>query len=472
MRRSRGGTLTGVVFSLAMAMALPAIAEADTFRVAQRGDPPPGDCVPGDCSLREAVIRANAIAGPDRIVLPSRKVHQLSIAGDGPNDGDLDVTGDPLRIVHPGKGRAVIDFNIEGDANQDPFDRIFEVDVGATLTLEKLVIRDGGDPTGSPRGGGIRALGDLTLIRTVVRGNETTDLGGGISVEAGADLTLRRSQVTGNTSTGNAGAGFSVIGAGAFTVTRSSISGNRGTDSSSDGGAIYAGSAGDSRITRSTISGNSALDEGGAIYADTGRVRIVGSTLSKNRAGGAGGAIRNDGNDLTMVNSTVANNRSDSNGGGIFLYPTSTNSLNAVTIVRNLANADGIGTETGGGLHSGTFVGTSPTQVRNSLIALNEFREDGGGAPVPNDCAGTNPFDSLGHNLLSTKSLCDGFDGPRDLVRKKPRIGRLKRNGGPTKTVALKQGSPAIGKADASSPDRDQRGRKRDNDPDSGAYER
>jgi hypothetical protein len=61
----------------------------------------------------------------------------------------------------------------------------------------------------------------------------------------------------------------------------------------------------------------------------------------------------------------------------------------------------------------------------------------------------------------------------RDLVRKKPRIGRLKRNGGPTKTVALKQGSPAIGKAHRpSAPDRDQRGRKRGNQPDIGAFER
>ncbi len=455
--------------TLVIALAFPAMAAGDTFRVTTRSDPPPGACLPGDCSLREAVIRANATAGPDRIVLPSRKLHQLSIAGDGPNDGDLDVSDDPLRIVHPGRGRAVIDFNPPGDVFPDPLDRVFEVQPGATLTLEKLVVRDGGDPTGSPRGGGIRAYGNLTLIRTAVTGNEAPDLGGGISVEDGADLVLRRSQVIANASTGNAGGGISVINSGSFRIARSRVSGNHATDPSGDGGAIYAGNAGASAITRSTISSNSAGEDGGAIYGDTGSIRIVGSTLSKNRAGGPGGAIHDDDFDLSMVNSTVANNRSDSNGGGLFLLY-GANTLNAVTIVRNLGNADGVGSEAGGGLYSGEFV-SAPVQVRNSLIALNKIGGIGGGEPLASDCSSENAFDSLGHNLLSTKFICDGFDGPRDLVRKKPRIGRLKRNGGPTKTVALKQGSPAIGKADASAPDRDQRGRKR-RDPDIGAFER
>ena len=46
-------------------------------------------------------------------------------------------------------------------------------------------------------------------------------------------------------------------------------------------------------------------------------------------------------------------------------------------------------------------------------------------------------------------------------------------NGGPTQTVALKKGSPAINKADKqSAPNKDQRGEKRGKKPDIGAYER
>ena len=63
-------------------------------------------------------------------------------------------------------------------------------------------------------------------------------------------------------------------------------------------------------------------------------------------------------------------------------------------------------------------------------------------------------------------STCGYVDG------RNPLLGPLARNGGPTQTVALKAGSPAIGAAGAGkAPARDQRGVKR-TDPDLGAYER
>jgi hypothetical protein len=89
-----------------------------------------------------------------------------------------------------------------------------------------------------------------------------------------------------------------------------------------------------------------------------------------------------------------------------------------------------------------------------------------------NDCAGPgSDFGSLGDNLISVAAFCNGFDGGGDLVRKRPRIGHLRDNGGPTKTVALKKGSPAIDKSD-DYPRRDQRGRPRDRHADIGAFER
>jgi hypothetical protein len=86
--------------------------------------------------------------------------------------------------------------------------------------------------------------------------------------------------------------------------------------------------------------------------------------------------------------------------------------------------------------------------------------------------AGT--FGSGGGNLLSVATGCAGFGlGAGDFLRANPKLGKLKRNGGPTKTVALKKGSPAIGKAvKAKAPKRDQRGVKRDKRPDIGAFER
>ena len=58
-------------------------------------------------------------------------------------------------------------------------------------------------------------------------------------------------------------------------------------------------------------------------------------------------------------------------------------------------------------------------------------------------------------------------------MRPQPKLGQLADNGGPTDTVALKAGSPAIGRANSdNAPNRDQRGIKRDAAPDIGAFER
>ena len=106
--------------------------------------------------------------------------------------------------------------------------------------------------------------------------------------------------------------------------------------------------------------------------------------------------------------------------------------------------------------------------MENSLIVLNT-------AAAGPDCVSSSadPFDSQGHNVLSTRADCDGFNAPRDIVSGNPKIGPLRRNGGPTKTIALKKGSPAIGHAKRSSaPKRDQRGHRRDRHPDAGAFER
>jgi hypothetical protein len=52
-----------------------------------------------------------------------------------------------------------------------------------------------------------------------------------------------------------------------------------------------------------------------------------------------------------------------------------------------------------------------------------------------------------------------------------PKLGALKANGGPTKTVAIAKQSPAVNHGTKPAPKRDQRGKKRDNKPDIGAYE-
>jgi hypothetical protein len=76
----------------------------------------------------------------------------------------------------------------------------------------------------------------------------------------------------------------------------------------------------------------------------------------------------------------------------------------------------------------------------------------------------------MGHNIVGQDGGCDEGNTNKPVVD--PGLGPLADNGGPTPTQELLHGSEAIGHAGSDAPVRDQRGVKRDSDPDSGAYER
>jgi hypothetical protein len=437
-------------------------AAARTFEVTKRSDPAPGPCKVRDCSLREAIRAANAHTGADRVLLPSKKTYDLSIANTTGGDnnavqGDLDVKNGPLLIEHAGKGRSTIDAH--------GIDRVFDVFQGAPTHFVKLVIQGGDQPSGDGFGGGIHSTNvNLNLEATSVTHNSTVNGdGGGIAFSEGnASLTLSRSGVTHNFS-GDDGGGlsFTNAGTGHLAIDRSKLAGNESFDW---GGGLF--TAVPARITRSTLSGNqSAVGSGGgaAIEGLGGTSVIKDSTISGNTANTEGGGLAVAFTPATrIVNTTIAGNQTPSNGGGLWVIAAGAVSLNAVTVARNSANGSG------GGLFSQN---AKPFKVENSLIALNTAATTGddcadGGAPGEK-------FDSLGHNLLSTLAGCNGFDGPADLVKAMPRIGILGRYGGPTETIPLTRGSPAIRHAKRSTaPRRDQRGHLRDRHPDDGAYER
>ena len=454
-------------------LAVSSSAAAETVEVNKRGDHNDGFCTPADCTLREGVLTVAFSPGESgKVILPSRKPYRLTIPGEDEfgQMGDLDFYSGRLVIVHPGRGRATIDAG--------EIDRVLEV--LAQVTLKNLVITGG---LTANYGGGIRAWQPLKLINTVVRGNDAAFCGGGIHMQdTGAPLTLRRSSVIGNF--GNQGGGISAScfgDAGPVKISNSTIARNEGDadgNLNGYGGGIYLQTSSgvqsvieDSTFTRNSSGlGGMGQADGGGIYTDTGRLRLLGSTISGNRSGDTGGGIYVDGTEpAEIVNSTISRNRANSNGGGIHMEGEEV-SLNGVSVVRNRGNADGVFSEAGGGISNDDPDFT----VRNSLIALNTLTAlTPGDPPVKNDCSGVDPFNSLGHNLLSTFFICDGFDAPGDFRKANPKLGALAKNGGPTETVALKAGSPAIGKAHKpSAPERDQRGRKRDRKPDIGAFER
>lgn len=288
---------------------------------------------------------------------------------------------------------------------------------------------------GSPLGGAIeRGEGGIDLTLAKVLGNG----GVGLAEFDDGDVSLVRATISGAEDIG-------VTLDGVATLLRTHVTGNGGGIAVSDGSLS---------LGRSTIAGNSG--EIGGIAAVNAKVALRQSTVGANSSAGDGGGIALVGSSsLQATNATIAENSAAGAGGGVFIGAGGAVELNAVTIASNL-------TETlGGGI--ALEPGASAT-VDNSLLAENRAGSSGP------DCFAAS-LSSGGGNLVGVPGGCAGFGGGADVVGRAARIGALQPNGGPTSTVALLPGSPAIGAAQTDAPPRDQRNLTR-RDPDAGAYER
>ena len=333
---------------------------------------------------------------------------------------------------------------------------------GVTLIGLRIV---GGTATACPTtgpgwvcGGGIHNTGVLTLIKTVVAGNTApggsgSSLGGGIYNDENATLSLTLSTVSDNRATTDFSEadGAGIANAGTLHLDRSTISRN----SASGEGDVYGGGIFEYQTTglvivASTISGNT-MDApgrawGGGLYVDKGSVVIRNSTIAGNSVTGGGDQGR---------------------GGGIFESGAEM-AISASTIASNRVTAP---TGMGGGI----WTNGAPT-VRASIIAGNT-------ADTGRDCTMDDPASSEGDNLIGSGASCLGFqDGQKgDQVGTNnapvdARLATLASNGGPTKTRALRAGSPAInaGPPSMCATGKDQRGVKRPQGGgcDLGAYEK
>ena len=259
--------------------------------------------------------------------------------------------------------------------------------------------------------------------RTITLGGSELVLDGFVAIDGpGAD----RLAVSGN----NASRIFSIPTTGTARVSGLTITGGNGGGAAQNG---YGGgllNRGTLILVRCAVTGNTAATAGGAITAREGAATptatyVVDSLLSGNSSN-SGGAIFGNYSSIYLINSTIANNNGPSGGGVV--------GNGGMIVAINSTITGNIGAQTGGvgGLYATGF------QARNTIIAGNSGQR-------PDILSNGAAFNSLGYNLIgdtSGSSLNSPATG--DLRNVTANLGTLQNNGGPTATVALLTGNPAI----------------------------
>ena len=202
------------------------------------------------------------------------------------------------------------------------------------------------------------------------------------------------------------------------------------------GGGIYnRGSL--NPVTECTVSYNTAGQHGGGILSDQ-DLTIIRCAVTNNIASGDGGGLQQAGT-AVLINSTFAANRATGSGGGINDAGGNTMDIRNCTISANMASI-------GGGLAVPVF-GASTT-LRNTIIAGNNPSGPPTPAPEVSDIfidGVSGILISAGYNLIGTTTgAAPGSFIATDLLNANPKLGPLQNNGGPTLTMALLPGSPAI----------------------------
>ena len=423
----------------------------------------------------------------------------------GSNQGDLDLTGAGHTITIQGAGAAA---TIIDGGKLDRVFQIFGgvTAVLSGLTIQNGVAQDGGTAGAMPGtegsfGGGILNLGTATLNDVVVQnclaaggfgtngtaGNVAAAAGGGLSALGGGifnsgTLMLIASAVIDNTAeggkggdgatgavdgsggAGGGGSGGGIFNGGSLTVFQSTIAENN-----ADGG--FGGDAAPSfeNLGYGGGSGGDAFGGGLDVVDGATATLIINSTIAGNTAGGGFGGQGGDGgqggNPMTNMGDEGGNggNGGTAKGGGIAAFGAF--SVYNSTIAGNqvfgssggrggsggvgnppgVAGSDGFtGPSFAGGIWAPSDPG-SPGVVTSvsTIVALNTSVPAGlDGEPDDVEAA----FGSVTNTLLGlgagATGITSGVNG--NIVGVDPRLGPLQDNGGPTPTMALLPGSPAI----------------------------
>ena len=206
------------------------------------------------------------------------------------------------------------------------------------------------------------------------------------------------------------------------------------------GGGLY-NDGGSLALTDCTISGNTADGVGGGILQPSGEVTLTGCTISGNTApygngGGICGAVGDT--SLSLTSCTITGNTAGRDGGGLY-------SLGSISGSISLTNCTVSGNscgEYGGGLAlCAALLGKA--WLNNTIVAGNVAHD--GGNDVLNGISGSYNLIGSGAGMSGINDGSQGNQVGTAQAPIDPLMAPLGNYGGPTFTMALLPGSPAIG---------------------------
>ncbi len=404
------------------------------------------DLVPGNCTLRDAALAAidgdtiNFDASISLITLTAGTVETTAVNIIGPGASSLTIT------TTAAAGSYDL-FSVEGIGDA----------VISGLTVTKNRIKSLND-------------GKFTLDGVTVSGS-TGAYGGALYAGNDGELEIIDSTFENNTATTEGGAVY-IYNDNDATISGSTFMNN---EAENDGGAIFGEIHYNVTIVDCTITGNSAADDGGGLALDNKKpdnvLSITDTTIDANDAD-LGGGLRIDAQDpliVSITNSTVSNNTAQTDAGIGFDDPGITATINNSTISANAALYGSGGVYIGSGssltvnqstISANSSAGTSPEwggggiQLgdNTSVVTLSGSIVSGNSSGVAG-AADFGLYSSLASDTASitaTNSLIGEVDsritvnGTNNVSSTNPMLGALANNGGPTKTMALLTGSPAI----------------------------
>jgi len=166
-------------------------------------------------------------------------------------------------------------------------------------------------------GGGFYLEGGCSLEDTDSTFDENTAGGSGGAIFIDDALTLVGSTFTANEAVSQGGA-VHVSTSGSLDATLATFDGNLATGTGADAGAVHLRS--DATFDTCTFVGNSAADDGGALYVQNGAsVDVLDSEFDANVSGSGGGAILNDSSTVSVEGSLFTSNTAVW-GGAVYDY--------------------------------------------------------------------------------------------------------------------------------------------------------